>query len=1095
MKKGNLLLAMALLSGNAFLMASPVGSIAGTVKDSSGALVPGVKLTLTSTETNAHWSTVSNAGGEFQFLQLSPANYSLVAENSGFKRATVNSVVVQVDQVTHVDIALEVGNVTDSVQVEAVAPLLENDKSTMSSVIDTRTIANMPMNARQYLDLALLTPGAVPAQPGQQGGGFNVAGARSQSNNFLLDGVSNIDTQIGSPLGNFRITDAVQEFAVQTSVPTAEFGRGHGAQVSIVTKSGTNQFHGSAFEYLRNSNMDAADFFTNKLGGAKNTLHRNQYGATFGGPVRHDKTFFFLSWEGFRQVNPTVSATRVPTDAERATVSDPISKSLLKFWPSPNAPGTTNYIANVAASTFDNSGVAKVDHRFSDRDVLSVRWAEYQGTAVTAGVLPELGGTSNVPVSRSGVLTETHTFSPNLLNEFRFGFSRNQTFLTVQDSGFNAAGVLVDAGGKPLPGVVDGTKNVLDSGLPTITVSGGFAVLGTANNYPQGRITNTYELFDNMSWIAPFGASRHSFRFGFHIRREEARRFLDGSARGTFNFQSFSDFASGLVNTSTFFTGNSLCYWRRYPLDMYWQDTFKVKTNLTINYGVRYELPSAIFQTRQQATNFIPGVGAMLVGTNQVLNIDPNKKGTTAFVYTQAPLTLSSSGVASDKNNIAPVLGIAYTPHFARSLFGDGDTVIRSGFRVGYDEVFNNIPANMGLNAPYNVTTNQSAGVTQPAKFPWAVGFDQNVPFISNFGNQGPGRPVSGVIGLSAIDPNIRMAYIYQYNFGIQRRLGSSFSVEADYQGSSGHKLMVQIDENQPFVTVSDPTKGGKVAPNEQVFPYPSFARLTAGKDIATSHYNGLVLTTRYQGRHGIYIQGSYTFGKSLDDSSSWSVPSGQPGNIADPRHLRADWGPSNFDLRHRAVFTYVIDVPAGPGHRVLGWNHPVGRQVFGGWQVSGITTVQSGAPFTVYNSSTDFSGFNQTSDRPDVVGTGSLQQNNRNVDAAFDTNFFSKTPPTGRVGTAGRDQFYGPGLVNFDFAAAKNFPLHAERVRLQFRADLFNLFNHTNFSNPVSNQSNANFGKITATVGSAVATAVGTTAGLVGGGPRVVQLSMRLSF
>jgi Carboxypeptidase regulatory-like domain len=1095
MKTGALRLAIALLFGAVSLFASPVGSISGTVKDPSGAVIPGVKLTLTSTATNAHLSTVSNTTGEFQFPQLAPATYSLVAENSGFKRATAASVLVQVDQVTHIDLTLEVGSVTDSVQVEAAAPLLENDKSTISSVIDTRTIASMPMNARQYLDLALLTPGAVPSQPGQQGGGFNVAGARSQSNNFLLDGVSNIDTQIGSPLGNFRITDAVQEFAVQTSVPTAEFGRGHGAQVSIVTKSGTNQFHGSAFEYLRNSNMDAADFFTNKLKGAKNTLHRNQYGATLGGPVRKDKTFFFLSWEGFRQVNPTVSSTRVPTDAERATVTDPISKAVLKFWPSPNAPGTTNFIANVAANTFDNSGVAKIDHHFSDRDVLTARWAEYQGTTVTAGVLPALGGTSNSPVSRSAVLTETHTFSSTLINEFRFGFSRNVTFLMVQDSGFNAASVFTDANGKPLAGVVDGTTNVLDSGLPTITVSGGFAVLGTANNYPQGRITNTYELFDNMSWVSPFGASRHSFRFGIHARREEARRFLDGSARGTFNFQSFSDFASGLLNTSTFFTGNSLCYWRRYPVDAYWQDTYKARTNLTINYGVRYEYPSAIYQTRQQATNFVPGVGAMLLGTNQVLNIDPTKKGAPSFFYTQAPFTLSNSGVFSDKNNIAPVVGLAYTPRFAHGLFGSDDTVIRAGFRVGYDDVFNNVPANMGLNAPYNVTTNQSAGVTQPGKFPWAIGFDQAVPFISNYGNQGPGHPTSGVIGLGAIDPNLRSAYIYQYNVGIQRRLGSAFSVEADYQGSSGHKLMVSLDQNQPTVVVNDLTKGGKVAPNEQIFPYPSFARLTMGKDLATSHYNGLVLTTKYQGRHGIYLQGSYTYGKSLDDSSSWSTPSGQPGNVADARHLKADLGPSNFDLRHRAVFTYVIDVPAGPGHRVLGWSNPISRQVFGGWQISGITTVQSGAPFTVYNNSTDFSGFNQTSDRPDVIGTGALQQDNRSVDAAFDTTFFSKTPPTGRVGTAGRDQFYGPGLVNFDFSAAKNFALHAERVRLQFRADLFNIFNHTNFANPVSNQSNANFGKITATVGSAVATAVGTTAGLVGGGPRVIQLSMRLIF
>jgi hypothetical protein len=279
------------------------------------------------------------------------------------------------------------------------------------------------------------------------------------------------------------------------------------------------------------------------------------------------------------------------------------------------------------------------------------------------------------------------------------------------------------------------------------------------------------------------------------------------------------------------------------------------------------------------------------------------------------------------------------------------------------------------------------------------------------------------------------------------------------------------------------------------VFQYPLFASLSTGKDIANSNSNGLVLTGKYQGRHGDFFQASYTYGKSLDNSSSWSVPSGQPGGVADPRNLRLEYGPSNFDIRHRAVFTYVVEVPMGPGHRFLGWNNAINRELIGGWQVSGITSLQSGAPFTVFNNSADFSGFNQFFDRPDVVGTGKLIQNNRLPDTAFDTTFFSKTPPTGRVGTSGRDQYYGPGLANYDFSAMKSFPLGTERVRLQFRADLFNIFNHTNFSNPVTNESSASFGKITSTVGSAVATAVGTTAGLVGGGPRVIQFSLRLSF
>ena len=1083
---------------SALAFASPVGSISGTVKDPSGAFVPGVTIHLKNISTNAQFSTTTNAGGEFQILQLVPATYSLEAENSGFKKTTVSSVLVEVDQVTHLELRLELGSLTESVAVESVAPLLENDKSTISSVIETRTIASMPLNARQYLDLALLTPGAIPSQPGQQGGGFNMAGARSQSNLFLLDGVSAMDTQIGSALGTFRITDAVQEFAVQTSVPTAEFGRGQGAQVSIVTKSGTNQFHGSAFEYLRNSDLDAADFFTNKLGGKKTTLHRNQFGATLGGPIIKDKTFFFASWEGFRQVNPTVSSTRVPTAAERAQVTDPISKALLQFWPAPNssqAGSNINYIANVSASTFDNTGLIKIDHNFGERDHLSGRWAEYQGTSVSAGVLPGLGGTTNAPVSRSGVITESHTFSPNFLNEFRFGFSRNQTFLTVTDSGFDASTIFKGANGAPLPGVVNGTKNVLDSGLPTITVSGGFAVLGTANNYPQGRITNTYEIFDNMSWVSPFGASKHSFRWGFHIRREEARRFLDGSFRGTFNFQSFSDFAAGLVNTSSVHTGSTLAYWRRYPFDLYWQDTYKIKDNLTVNYGIRYEYPSAIYQTRLEATNFIPGIGPMLLSTNQVLGIDPTKVGYSALYTTPGPYTLSNSGVNADKNNVAPIVGIAYTPRFAPSIFGHDDTVIRTGFRVGYDEVFNNIPANMGLNPPYSLTTNQTAFVTQPGKFGWATGYEQNVPLVSNYGKQGPGLPTSGLVSISAQDPNLRNAYIYQYNFGIQRRIGQDFSIEADYMGSSGHKLLLNIDLNEPYVTVNNPARRGNQSPNVQLFPYQTFAGINTGKDIANSNYNGLVLTGNYRGRRGMFLQASYTYGKSLDNSSTWSLPSGQPGGVADPRNLSLEYGPSNFDIRHRAVITYVVDLPVGPGHRLFGWNNVFNRELIGGWQVSGITTFQSGAPFTVYNSSADFSGFNQFFDRPDVVGTGKLTQNNRNPDAAFATSFFSSTPPTGRVGTSGRDQYYGPGLANYDFSVAKNFPLGSERLHLQFRGDLFNIFNHTNFSNPVSNQSSSSFGQITSTVGSSVATAVGTTAGLVGGGPRIVQFALRLTF
>src|SRR5438874_586979 len=374
---GTCALALVVLLVATTVSASPTGSVVGSVKDPSGSVVVGAKLTLTNVATNAKIEAVSDHNGGFQLLQLAPAVYSLVVETQGFKKLTEQSILVQVDQITHMDIALEIGSVNQIVEVAGAAiPLLETDRSTLSNVVDSQVITNMPLNARQYLDLALLTPGVLPSSAGTQGGGFNVSGARSQSNVFLLDGVSNIDTQINSALGNFRITDAVQEFAVQTSVATAEFGRGTGGQVSIVTKSGSNQFHGTAFEYLRNDILDAADFFTNKNHAKKTPLHRNQYGATFGGPILKDRMFFFLSYEAFRQVAPTVSSTRVPTDDERRTVTDPISKSLLQFWPEPNTTGTNNYIANVPAVTLDETGLARVDYNFTQKDHLTGRWAQ-----------------------------------------------------------------------------------------------------------------------------------------------------------------------------------------------------------------------------------------------------------------------------------------------------------------------------------------------------------------------------------------------------------------------------------------------------------------------------------------------------------------------------------------------------------------------------------------------------------------------------------------------------------------------------------------------------------------------------------------------
>jgi hypothetical protein len=379
---------------------------------------------------------------------------------------------------------------------------------------------------------------------------------------------------------------------------------------------------------------------------------------------------------------------------------------------------------------------------------------------------------------------------------------------------------------------------------------------------------------------------------------------------------------------------------------------------------------------------------------------------------------------------------------------------------------------------------------------------------ISNFGKQGPGTPTVGVLNFQGVDPNLKSAYLYQYNLGIQRRLGEAFSIEADYQGSSGRRLGVFIDINQPTVIVRDPTKRGPVAPNEQVFPMNHFGNAQLAKSIGSSNYNGLVLLAKYQDRRGLFVQGSYTFGKSLDYNSSYFGSNnllGETGAPVNSKNLAVEHGPSAFDIRHRFNLIYVIDLPVGPGHRLFGWNNNFSRALFGDWQISGVVTLQSGYPFTVVTGGPDSSGFNQASnsglspaagDRPDLVKPLPLPQDNRDPDAAFDGTWF-KPALAGRVGNSGRNQYYGPGLANYDFAVAKDFPLGTrlgEHTRVQFRADFFNLFNHTNFANPVSDLSNANFGRITQTLGAASAPSIGTTGGAIGG-PRLIQLSLRIRF
>ena len=741
------------------LFASPTGRIQGIVRDPSGAAVTRARITLAAAGSAERREVVPDPNGAFELLDLSPGAWDLAADADGFRRLLLSNLIVHVDQTTRLEIHLQLGERSDTVEVAASAPGIETSRPTVQTIIDARTVASMPLNGRQYLDLALLASGTVPAAPGTQGSGFSVAGIRSQSNVYLLDGISNIDTQTNQPLNLFRINDAVREFAVQSSVSLPEFGRGAGAQVNVVTRSGGNSLHGSAFEYLRNTKLTAADFFTNKLGGPKNALNRNQFGATAGAPIRRDRTFVFASYEGFRQIAPAVASTIVPTAGQRATVTDPISQRLLAFYPLPNAGGALNYIANVRNLDSDDTALIRLDHHAGPRDQLSARWTQYWGSSTVPGATPLSGGNTGPLSQVSAMLGESHTFSASLLNELRLGFSRYTTQRTVQDAGFDAGSIFTASDGAALAGV---PRN---SGLPSIAIGGGFAALGSNANFPQARVSNTTEIFDNVSAVAPFGASRHTFRWGGHVRREDLNRNLDRSARGSVNFANFADFARGQLNSATIRTGSTQSYWRRYPWDLYWQDEFRASESLTLTFGLRYESPSG-YPGAARTRHRLP---ARL--RPDARGHEPGSRNRPCAAWSGRDRLRYGAGATSRRRRLCRPQQLRA---HARVRLGPGTQRQHRDSR--------RFPRRVRRSLQQRSLCDGSRGADEPANHPdrqcnpaceirMAAGVRSIGPTRFECRPPGTGTPASGILNFQALDPRLRSAQAYVYNFSIQRRL------------------------------------------------------------------------------------------------------------------------------------------------------------------------------------------------------------------------------------------------------------------------------------------------------------------------------------
>ncbi len=1034
-----------LIAGLLILAALPLaaqtvrGAIGGYVTDPSGKAVPSAHVDLIQIDTGRTRSSITTPQGSFLFALLAPGDYRLEVESDGFRRH-VRTVALAVNQELRLDVPLVVGARTDTITVAGSA-LTQTESAAVTGLIDTEQVQNLPLDGRNFYELALLLPGVTPPAQGSAGsarGDFaiNVNGAREDSNSFLLDGVYNGDPKLNGFAVNPPV-DAIREFEVAASTYDAVFGRNGGGQVNVVLRSGGNAFHGTVYEFFRNTAMDARNFFAPD----REKYNRNQFGASGGGALVRNRTFLFADYEGRRVREGIPSVTNVPTLAER---SGDFSKSLVpaidpttggplpggklpsyflhpmgvaiaNLFPAPNrsVPGA-NYVSAPPERDREDHFDLRLDHSLSAKSELTARYsfgdrdlyAPFSGPSYS--LVPGYG--TNIPRrAQNLMLAETHTFTPSLINEVRLAFNRVALAAVQENQSRNLNQLL------GLPTI---SKNPRDNGLSLITVNG-FSPIGDEINNPQFSATNTYQFIDQASYTR----GRHLFRAGFDFRNLQQNAYRDVESRGFLNFTGqlignpLEELLFGLPTVTGVARLDNPQHLRAQSYAFFAQDTWRIRPSLTVMLGVRYEYTTPPHDAQNRANLYDPATGRLVaVGTG----------------------SMPAGGFNPDRNNFAPRIGIAYTPG------GRGDTVYRAGYGIYYDQ--SSLAPSEGLyfSAPY---FNLSLYFPLDAQHPL---FIQN-PFPSDFPYALPGSA-------TAFDRNLRTPYMQHWNFTIERRLGKSRLAEIGYVGSKGTHLYGARDINQPA-----PSNAPRY-----LRPNPYFEDVNLMESRQNSSYNSLQARLEQRVRAGFSLLASYTWAKSIDEGSSFFTSAGDPNFPQNSYNVHAERGRSNFDIRHRASVSYSYDLP-------------VHGRLLGGWQTLGILTFQSGAPFTVAllpdfdNSNTGRSnlGFGNN-DRPNLLRNPVLA--NPTPQRWFDTAAFA-IPPRGNFGNAGRNILSGPGYQSLNLSLIKNTSL-AEHTSLQFRAEVFNLINRANFGLPDNFVGSPTFGQV-----------------LSASNPRRIQLGLKLLF
>ena len=1050
------------------------GTILGTVKDSSGAVIPAAAVTVTNQDTNIEFKAATEATGDYVAPNLPPGTYTITAEFAGFKKNTVRGVRLLATRTVRIDVALQPGEVTQSIEVQAAAPVVNSENATVGSVMENRLISALPLNGRTIDVLLGLAAGAV------SGGGSNprIAGASYFGGvQFNVDGVNFNDSGNGGSLYSARTglsplpsIESIAEFKVDSSNQKAEFEAA--ASVTLVTKSGSNEYHGAVFAFNRNKAYAANNAYV-PPDRPRPPFNRNEFGFALGGPVRKNKTFFFGNYEGLRQRSPTNNRLSVATAAMRdgdfaglPTIVDPLSgvpfpnnrvpagrvdprsNTLIGYVPLPNQPGIgpagtlSNWIGDTANIIDVNRFGPRLDHRFSDKDSIwgSFNYSRGLPYFIARAVPSAYGNSTSSTLTKSINATHLHTFSPRTLNEFRFAQLRHGWLGLGQNTGFDPRKLFPALYG-PVP----------IGGLPRVDISS-HTVIGDRGGTAYRSSQFTTQFIDNFTHVR----GRHTLKAGFDIDRFTTHEppYVYGLAQdeandaslGRFSFNgrftnndlsraaqpahAFADFMLGYpVNTyRSTVGGNIRMYHTRYSA--YFQDDWQVSRRLTLNLGIRYMVQTSWKERDDNQANFDFGSGKLVVAGDKIA-----PKALPRMVSAYPIVTAAQAGLQdhlpTDKNNFGPRLGFAFRP------FADSKTVVRGGAGIYY----NFLPVFIG----FNQLSTSNAPFVLAETFESDPGRTPSLTLANPFPGDGKLSPNPSI---TAVERNMRNSESQQWNLSLEREVSRNLGVRASYVGNKiSHLQFYLYPANEPREQVA-----GATQPRRPYQPWASI-NLTAGGGDSTIHQ--LQLEAIQRSYRGLTFQVEFSWNRSLDNTPTVGGP-------MDPYDKRRDRGNTDGIRRHVLAMAFSYDLPFGPGKPLANAGGALGK-IIGGWQVSGITTLMTGNPMSV--------GFSPTlpgwrGGRADRQGDPTLGRSERSKGRWFDTSAFAVPAPY-TYGNSSRNLIFGPGAIASDLSVVKDTKV-TELSTVQFRAEFFNLANHANLGNPGTNLSvPATFGRITSASGS----------------------------